>query len=322
MSQDEKAPDNRVTDMLRWQFGPDICTLFEDDSVIEIMLNPDGKLWVERLGKDMEEAGTMSPSKAESLMGTLASLQKDVLTDKNPSISCELPREFAGARFQGDIPPVVEAPSFNIRKKAIAIFTLQEYVDKGIMTQRQREVIEAAVRNKKNILIAGGTGSGKTTLTNAVIKYVSDACPQDRLIILEDTRELQCTAKNYVKLLVTPERSMAALLQETLRKRPDRILVGEVRNGAALDLLMAWNTGHPGGVCTGHANSAYDSLIRIEQLVAMVSPGPMQTTIGSAVNLIVFIEKCAGSRKVTEILEVEGHDGLRYITRSTGEKNV
>ena len=253
-----------TSELLKWAFGAELCKLFEDKTVIEIMLNPDGKLWVERLGENMQEIGTMAASQAECLMGTLASLQKSVLTESNPAISCELPKQFGNARFQGHIPPVVKSPAFTIRKKAIAVFTLQEYVERGIMTQEQREVIEEAVRDRQNILIAGGTGSGKTTLTNAVVRYVSDVCPHDRIVILEDTGELMCTAKNASLMLATPEFNMSRLLQDTLRCRPDRILVGEVRNGAALDLLMAWNTGHPGGVCTLHSDSAIKALSRME----------------------------------------------------------
>lgn len=313
---------SRVSDKLKREFGPMLCALFNDQSVIEIMLNSDGKLWVERLGADMEEIGTMDASQAERLMGTLASLKKEVLTEKNPRISCELPKEFLGARFQGSIPPVVRAPSFAIRKRAVAVFTLNEYAERGIMTVAQQAVIETAVHDRQNILIAGGTGSGKTTLTNAVVQHITDICPNDRIVILEDTRELQCTAKNAESMLTTEEVSMTLLLKDTLRYRPDRILVGEVRDGAALDLLMAWNTGHPGGVCTVHSDSARRALTRMELLVAMAVVGPMQALITDAVNLIVYIEKCSGSRHIKEIVRVSGYDGQKYLIESIGENNV
>lgn len=309
----------RVTIKLTRELGSKVCGLLEDPAVIEIMLNSDGKLWVERLGSDMEEIGTMGASQAECLMGTLASLKKEILTEKNPRLSCELPKEFFGARFQGSIPPVVKAPSFAIRKRAIAVFTLRDYVRKGIMSESQREIIEAAISNRQNLLIAGGTGSGKTTLTNAVVQHITSVCPNDRIITLEDTRELQCTAKNAESMLTTEEVNMTSLLKDTLRYRPDRILVGEVRDGAALDLLMAWNTGHPGGVCTVHSNSAHSALTRMELLVGMAVVGPMQTLIADAVNLIVYIEKCSGSRRIKEIVRVVGYDGQRYLTQQVGE---
>jgi type IV secretion system protein TrbB len=306
---------------LKVEFGPEICHLFADDRVIEIMLNPDGSLWVERLGEDMEQFGTMPPVQAECLVGTLAALNHSVVTKETPSLSCELPKEFGGARFQGAIPPVVEGPTFTIRKKAIAVFSLQDYVDRGIMAQGQREVIELGVRERKNILIAGGTGSGKTTLTNAVIKYISDSCPKDRIMILEDTAELQCSVKNKVVMKTSEVMSLTALVKGTLRYRPDRILVGEVRDGAALDLLMAWNTGHPGGVCTLHSNSALSALSRVEQMIALVSVGPMQQTIAEAVDLVIYIEKCSGSRRVKELMRVDGFDGQRYLTQQVGNSN-
>lgn len=312
------AATHRVNEKLKREFGPVICALFNDQSVIEIMLNSDGKLWVERLGSDMEEIGTMGASQAECLMGTLASLKGEVLTAKNPRVSCQLPKEYLGARFQGSIPPVVKAPSFAIRKRAVAVFTLKQYVERGIMSEAQRSIIEAGVLDRQNILIAGGTGSGKTTLTNAVVQYISEVCPRDRIMTLEDTRELQCTATNAESMLTTEEVSMTALLKDTLRYRPDRILVGEVRDGSALDLLMAWNTGHPGGVCTVHANSALSALSRMELLVGMAVVGPMQSLIADAVNLIIYIEKCAGSRRIKEIVRVTGYDGQRYLTQIEG----
>lgn len=308
---------------LKREFGPVLCALFNDQTVIEIMLNSDGKLWVERLGADMEEIGTMSASQAESLMGTLASLKREVLTERNPRLSCELPKEFLGARFQGSIPPVVKAPSFAIRKRAVAVFTLQDYVDKGIMSGAQREAIEAAVRDRQNILIAGSTGSGKTTLTNAVVRYISDCCPNDRIITLEDTMELQLTAKNAESFFTSDDVSMTTLLQDTLRRRPDRILVGEVRTGAALDLLMAWNTGHPGGVCTVHSDSAFETLGRMEMLIALANvqvQAQLQTFIARAANLIVYIEKCSGSRRIKEILRVTGYEDGKYLTQRVGEQ--
>lgn len=308
-----------VTEKLKREFGAQICALFNDPSVIEIMLNSDGKLWVERLGADMEETGSMDPSQAERLMGTLASLKREVITERNPRISCELPKEFMGARFQGSIPPVVMAPTFAIRKRAVAVFTLNEYVARGIMTPEQQAVIETAVRDRQNILIAGGTSSGKTTLTNAVVQHITNACPNDRIVILEDTRELQCAAKNSISMLTTEGVSMSLLLQDTLRYRSDRILVGEVRDGAALDLLMAWNTGHPGGLCTTHSNSAESALTRLELLIGMAVVGPMQRLIAEAVNLVVYIEKCAGSRRIKEIVRVNGYDGQRYLTQRVGE---
>lgn len=310
----------RVGIKLTRELGPVVGMLLEDPSVIEIMLNPNGELWVERLGESMKQCGHMPESTARNLMNTVSSWVNEELTEHNPILECELPLD--GSRFEALVPPIVEGPTFTIRKRAIMVFTLNAYVEKEIMTAAQRTAIESAALNRKNILIVGGTGTGKTTLTNAVINYMVDVCPDDRFVIMEDTRELQCTAKNAVLMRSVDQADMTRLLKTTMRLRPDRILVGEVRDGAALALLKAWNTGHPGGVATLHANSAAAGLIRMEQLVAEASPAPMQSLIGEAVDLIISIERCAGGRRINEVLQVEGHDGQRYITRSIGGLNV
>src|SRR5690606_20638793 len=206
-------------------------------------------------------------------------------------------------------------PTFTIRKKALHVFTLADYVEKEIMTPGQMEAIASGVRNRRNILVVGGTGTGKTTLTNAIIRHMVDVSPQDRLAIIEDTGELQCTADNAVTMRAVEHVDMTRLLKATMRLRPDRIIVGEVRDGAALALLKAWNTGHPGGVATIHANSAPAGLIRLEQLIAEATQAPMTTLIAEAIDLIVSIERTATGRRVKEVVTVEGHDGHNYVTQ-------
>jgi len=304
----------RINEKLRRELGPIICELLADKTVIEIMLNPDGRLWVERLGSNMTVVGTMLTSQAESLMGTVASTLKTQITALNPILECELPLD--GSRFEALIPPVVSAPTFTIRKKAVSIFTLEDYVSSHIMTLEQCEAIKDAVKLRRNILVVGGTGTGKTTLTNAIINHMAKAAPQDRIAIIEDTGELQCSADNAVLMRAVDHVDMTRLLKATMRLRPDRILVGEVRDGAALALLKAWNTGHPGGAATVHANSAPAGLIRMEQLVAEATQAPMFTLIAEAVDLIVSIEKVMHvGRRIKEVVTVEGHDGTSYLTK-------
>lgn len=305
--------DRRITEKLRRELGPTICGLLEEPDVVEIMLNPDGRLWVERQGADMEPVGVMAASQAESLMGTVASSLKTQITAQNPILECELPLD--GSRFEALIPPVVSAPTFTIRKKAVQIFTLDNYVATGIMSQHYCDAIKNAVANKQNILVVGGTGTGKTTLTNAIIHYMAESSPLDRIAIIEDTGELQCSAENAVLMRAVDHVCMTRLLKATMRLRPDRILVGEVRDGAALALLKAWNTGHPGGAATVHANSAPAGLIRMEQLVAEATQAPMYALIAEAVNLIVSIERTAEGRRISEVVEVKGHDGTHYLTK-------
>lgn len=306
--------EHRINIKLRRELGPTVCNLLEDPKVQEIMLNPDGTLWVDRHGESMTVVGSMTPAQAESLMGTVASTLKTQITAQNPILECELPLD--GSRFEALMPPLVAAPTFTIRRKASAIFTLDQYVESGIMTSKQADVLKQGIAKKKNILVVGGTSSGKTTLTNAIIDHMPICSPHDRIVIIEDTGELQSSAKNVVQLRAVDHVDMTRLLKATLRLRPDRILVGEVRDGAALALLKAWNTGHPGGAATVHANSAHAGLVRLEQLVSEVTEAPMQKLIAEAVDYVVMIERTESSRHIKEIVEVKGHDGINYLTNT------
>ncbi|APH57189.1 Conjugal transfer protein trbB [Granulibacter bethesdensis] len=301
----------RITEKLTRELGHEVVAFLNDPTVIEIMLNPDGSLWVEQLGKPMRKFGRMGAAQAESLMATVASTLRTQITVHNPILECELPLD--GSRFEALIPPLVSGPTFTIRKKALSVFSLENYVDQGIMTNEQRIVIERSVCQRKNILVVGGTGSGKTTLTNAIIRHMSDVAPEDRLAIIEDTGELQCSAPNAVLMRVVAHVDMTRLLKATMRLRPDRIIIGEVRDGAALALLKAWNTGHPGGIATIHANSASAGLIRMEQLVAEATQASMQTLIAEAINLIIFIAKEGRGRIVKDVIMIMGYDGENYL---------
>ena len=306
---------SRVGQKLERELGQQILGCLKDPEVIEIMLNPDGVLWVERIGHPMARLGSMPPHQAEAAMATIAALHKTTITRENPILECELPLD--GSRFEGLLPPVVAGPSFCIRKRAGRIFTLADYVEAGIMSARQLSAIREAALGHENILVVGGTGSGKTTLVNAIIHLISEELPGERLLILEDTAEIQCAAPNHVFKRTTSEIDLRRLLRAAMRYRPDRILVGEVRGGEALDLLKAWNTGHPGGVATVHANDAKGGLVRLENLVGEVSAAPMQNTIAAAVDLIVFIAKTGAgkaSRKVQEVLCVLDYDGAGHVT--------
>jgi type IV secretion system protein VirB11 len=296
--------ERRLIAAMRHQLGPVVCNCLDDREVVEVMLNPDGTLWEDRLGKGMTEIGVMTATAAASFISTVASSLRTSVTREQPILECELP--IRGARFEAFIPPTVAAPTFNIRLKAVRIFTLDDYVSAGIMTARQRTLIVDAVRRRQNMLVAGGTTSGKTTLANAIVAEIARAFPSHRLVILEDTVELQCAAQNKVSLRSTETIDMQRLLKGTMRLRPDRIIVGEVRGGEALSLLKAWNTGHPGGLCTVHADSARLALLRIEHLVAEATTAPMRAVIAEAVNLIIPIAKVGISRVVNPIAQVNG----------------
>lgn len=317
MAEDERR--QRVIQKLRRELGPLVLDALDDPKTIEIMLNSDGILWVEKLGEPMRTVGLMTRANADAMLATLAAALDTTITAENPILEGELP--VWGARFEGVSSPVSTFPCFAIRKKAVSVFTLDDYVKAGIMTEEERDVLLDAVKNRKNILVVGGTGTGKTTLTNALIDAIAKLTPDHRIIILEDTPEIQCSAENKVFLRSSARISMRMLLKVCMRMRPDRILIGETRGGEALDLLKAWNTGHSGGIATVHANSARAGLIRIEQLIAEASPSPMPKLIAEAVNVLVGIVKHQGSRRIEGIYKVLGYDNGEYVTEQIGTKS-
>lgn len=302
----------RLVRKLQDALGDRLCVALDDPTVVEIMLNPDGKLFIEWLGHGIAPAGEMLPETAEVVIGSVAHALHSEADDEQPIISGELP--IGGHRFEGLLPPVVSAPTFTIRRRASRLIPLDDYVKSKIMTEAQASVLRSAISSRLNIVISGGSGSGKTTLANAVIAEIVETAPEDRMVILEDTAEIQCAADNAVCLHTSDNVDMSRLLKSTMRLRPDRIIVGEVRDGAALTLLKAWNTGHPGGVTTIHSNTAMSALRRLEQLTAEVSQQPMREVIGEAVDLVVSIERSGRGRRVRDVIHVEGFNGSIYQT--------
>ena len=306
MSNRNPKSRSRTDAMLRSALGPEICDALADPAVVEIMQNPNGELWIERADVGRESQGLiLAPEKAERIIRLVASLSDFDVTREHPIVSAELP--IGGQRFEGVMPPVALQPSFAIRVPAAKVFRLEDYVITKTMSKAAASALRTAIGNRQNILVVGGTGSGKTTLTNALLAEIANE--DHRVLILEDTRELQCAAKDCVSLRTQVSVTMRDLVRSTLRLRPDRIVVGEVRGGEALDLLKAWSTGHPGGVATVHANSAADGLDRLEQLVGEITANVPRKLISTAVNIVVGIENHGGDRRVSDILEVLGCDG-------------
>lgn len=302
--------EERYLDMLKTVCGEDIMRFLHDDNIIEIMLNPDGHLFVERLHEGKEDTGIELPSsQSENIIKLVASYKNQVIHETSPMIATDIP--FLGARFQGWIPPVVKQPAFAIRKRATHIFTLEHYVKHGMLSEEMAEYLKEAVLSRKNILIAGGTASGKTTFANALLHVLANS--NDRIIALEDLPELQIASPDVVMLGTTEHVDMRELVKGTLRMRPDRIIMGEVRDGAALELLKAWNTGHPGGICTIHANSLESTPYRVEDLIREVVMSIPHNLILQAIDLIVFIERLKdGSRRISEIGKLINFHNNRY----------
>ena len=292
--------------MLRTALGTSIAAWLDDPEIVEVMLNPDGRLWIDRLGAGLADTGmTVPAADGERIIRLVAHHVGTEVHARSPRVSAELPE--SGERFEGLLPPVVTAPAFAIRKPAVSVFTLDDYVAAGIISVGQCASLREAVTGRENILVAGGTGTGKTTLTNALLAEISGT--SDRIVLIEDTRELQCPLPDTVALRTrTGTASMTDLVRSTMRLRPDRIIVGEVRGPEALDMLKAWNTGHPGGIATVHANSALAALYRIEQLVQEAVVTVPRRLIAEAVDIIVFIAGRGSTRRVETIARVAGLD--------------
>ncbi|MFC2525280.1 ATPase, T2SS/T4P/T4SS family [Selenomonas noxia] len=304
--------------------GADAVTLMNRDDITEIYVNDDGKIWYNshEEGK-VKTAIYLTPGKARAIIELAAGQAGKIVNEDVPSISVEI--QGYGARFQGEIPPIVRNPQFNIRKKAVKVYSLQEYVDTGFMAERYKDFLEDSIRARKNILVVGGTGTGKTTFLNAILSSIAEISPYHRLISLEDIPELQCPADDYSPMFTKQDTgdskiryNMTRLLADCMRRSPDRIVVGEVRDGAAYTMLKAWNTGHPGGACTVHADDAEKGLTRIKSLAQedRDAAGDVKELIGEAIDVVVSIQHVElpdgrKSRIISDIIEVDSYDSAK-----------
>lgn len=292
--------------MLRTAFGPTIAAALADPTVIEVIVNPDGKLWIDRATQGRQDTGErVGSAEAERIIRLVAAHVRREVHDKAPIVSAELPE--SGERFEGVMPPLSPAPCFAVRKPAEVLYRLADYVTARIISPRQAQALALSVRERKNILVVGGTSSGKTTLVNALLAEIAEL--NERVVILEDTRELRCAAADSVSLRTKPGvATLGDLVRSTLRLRPDRIIIGEVRGPEALDMLKAWNTGHPGGVTTVHANSARDGLYRLEQLVQEAVVTVPRDLIVQTVDVVVFLQGRGANRHVETLVELSSLD--------------
>ncbi len=312
MTQASTITKDRKVAALKQAMGPVIAGALADRLVVEVMVNPDGKIWVDRIGEGRSFTGhRLESGDAERILRLLADHVGEVVTRDRPRVSATLPE--TGERFQGAFMPVVPSPAFAIRKRPEVVFTLDDYVREGVMSLAQAAAIRAAAAARQNLLIVGGTGSGKTTLANAIL--AEPAFAADRVVLIEDTAELQCSAADKIQMLTKrtdPPVTMTDLVRDTLRLRPDRIIIGEVRDGSALDMLKAWNTGHPGGLATIHANSAEEGLTRLEDLIGEVTERIPYRAITQAIHVVIYIERAPAGRRVRDVSRVLGREGEAY----------
>ena len=315
---------SRSARMLRTALGGAIAEWLADPEVIEIMLNPDGRLWVDRLGEGISDSGRlMTAADGERIVRLVAHHVGAEVHRERPRVSAELPE--SGERFEGLLPPVVAAPAFAIRKPAVAVFSLGDYVAAGILSPGEADILRRAVAARANILVAGGTGTGKTTLTNALLAEIANTA--DRIVLIEDTRELQCAAPNLVAMRTKDGvASLSDLVRSSLRLRPDRIPIGEVRGAEALDLLKAWGTGHPGGVGTIHAGSALGALRRMEQLIQEAVVAVPRALLADTIDMVAVLVRDGKGRRLSELARVDGLDPAtgeyRLIRLSTPREGV
>ena len=296
----------RLEASLRRALGSGVTDALADPATVEVYRNADGRVWAECHNLGRRTIGTLCDADAEQAVRLVASFVGNETHDDRPVLAGTLP---SGERFQGLLPPVVASPTFVIRKPAPVVYPLHEYVQQGVLCEGWADVLRDAVAGRANVLVAGGTGSGKTTLLNALL--AEPAFAQSRVVVIEDVRELRCEADDAVFLLTKPTDppvTMTQLVRTTLRLRPDRIVLGEVRGPEALDLVKAWNTGHPGGLATVHANSARDALQRLEDLIGEAVANVPRRAIASAVNYVAFIRRERGGRRVSELLRIDGLD--------------
>jgi len=295
---------------------------FEDTDVTEVYLNPqDSRVRFDTRSRGKVESDLqLPPQRVEMFLNAIASHHDFRLDGDHPRLQAELPqRYFRGARLQAFLPPITVGPCFNVRKPPAVVYSLDEYVECGTLLPAWRRALRDAVAAHENILVVGGTNTGKTTLANALIREIADVCPGERVVILEDTVELQCSASDHLALRTGAGLSLVDLVKSTLRTNPNRIIVGEVRDASALDLLDAWATGHSGGVATLHASTPAGALARLDRLAQRANVPSQRALIAEAIHLVVILEGGNASRRISDVVRVTGltSDGRYIITHCT-----
>lgn len=306
----------RLYEKLCHDLGQKIQSMIEDKDIHEIMLNPDGNLWVDSVSQGLVQLGNLTQVQSFSIINDIAGIHNFVVNHSDPKLETQLPffKFMRGERFTAQVPPIVSAPCFTIRKKTETVFSLADYVFTKRMVEGQSNILKTLIQERKNILVCGGPGSGKTTVTNALINEAIQSDERQRFIILEDTPEIVCVAPNTVSMVTSDNVTLRELLRAAMRMRPDRILIGEVRGAETHDMLKAWNTGCPGGICTVHANGAEEAIQRITDLAmeaGLVSP-PIGLVLQTVDAIVSVIRVQSEKGFINEILSLEGYQNGKF----------
>lgn len=304
----DDSSEERRLEVLVDSLGEDFMNTWAKPDVTEINVNDDGKMWVKRHGLNASHFSNLTPSEAMNVISLVADSVKEIVSFENYKLECEFPLD--GSRFSALVPPVVRAPSFSLRKHNPRQIPLSDFVAQGVFPQEVHDLIRSAIAQKLNFLVVGGTASGKTTLVNSVINEMALMNPRERVVIAEDTRELKSSFDNTLYLRTTLAAPLSEVVSVILRHSPDRIFVGEVRDHTALNMLMLWNTGHPGGICTIHANSAHETFGRMEDMVRQACGEPLSRVVGQAVDIVLFLEPAQNSagRVLSQVIRCHGYN--------------
>jgi P-type conjugative transfer ATPase TrbB len=290
----------RLHDQLTCDLGVVIGQALRDVAVTEIKVGEDGVVWLRKHVVGWEQTGDMlSEAQRTRALNSIASLLRKTINERSPNIEGALP--LTGDRVAGSVWPS-SAPSFFIRRHAPRVFTLSDYVVTGIVTAAQAMLLAEHVHKGSNIVISGATDSGKTTMVNALLHLLNSS--SEHLVIIEDTREIQCTAPNHSRFLTSEHVSMLDQIKASMRRAPDRLIIGETRDAAGFALLKSWSTGHRGGMTTVHANNAAGVFDRFAQFCEEAGVPAQWRLMQQTIDVVAHMEKTVAGRRVMEIKEV------------------
>ena len=304
----------RLADLLRQHLGGTVLAALSDPDIEEVYVNPDMRVrTVSRSSGRRNTGAILGPLEVEAFLRAVATFTGTEVSHEKPCLAAALPQEFGKCRLQGFLPPLTEGPALVIRKPPVRVIQLEEYVDQEVLSPHGFDIILNIVEDRQNVIVAGPTASGKTTLCSAIIAVISRMFPLDRLLILEDTPELLCSAADHLRLRTTDTLTMRHLVRYSLRATPNRIIIGEVRDGAAKDLLDAWITGHPGGCGTVHGEDCDAAVMRLADLAREGAGGVDQMNmVQRAVQYVILIAGHGRFRRVRQMARLKG-GSLEYI---------